>query len=90
MSFIRKSNRLIVLIALLVVFSAVLSVLGVVPLAEAATCTHGATKWVKIGCCVCNYETNKRLYVCDNGVWKATNETLCFYTGACCSTPCCF
>lgn len=89
MSFIKRSNRLIVLFAVLVAFSALFTVVSFPPPAEAQSCSHGATRWITIGCCACNWATNKKLQSCNNGVWVDTGYTQCFSTGSCCRTPCC-
>ncbi|HEV2844815.1 MAG TPA: hypothetical protein VG477_08220 [Thermoanaerobaculia bacterium] len=89
MPFVTKSNRLIVLLAVLVAISALFTIVPFTPPAEAQSCTHGSTRWITIGCCACNWATSKKLQSCNNGVWTDTGYTQCFETGSCCRTPCC-
>jgi hypothetical protein len=88
MSSLKSSRRLVMALAAIFVLSLTLAA-TFVPLAEAAACTNGATRWVKIGCCACNHDTNKKLQACNGGVWVDTGYTQCFDTGQCCSFPCC-
>lgn len=47
--------------------------------AEAATCTHGATRWWYEGCCGTTYNpgTKYRLQWCNRGTWTNTTTTDC-------------
>lgn len=49
------------------------------PTAEAAACTHGATRWTYNGCC--GTRTSLKLEWCRNGVWVDTGTRDC--TGVC-------
>ena len=90
MTFINNtSKRMVVALAALFIFSVVLIAVAFTPPAEAAACTNGQTRWVKIGCCQCNAGTNKKLQACNGGVWVDTGYTQCFVTGTCCAFPCC-
>lgn len=89
MSSLTLSRRPVRALAAIFVLSLALAA-SFVPLAEAAGCTHGATRWVNNGCCACNYETNRKLQSCNNGVWVDTGYSQCFNTGSCCKSPCCF
>jgi hypothetical protein len=84
------SRRVLLALAAIAVLALTMTASLLTPNAEAAACTHGATRWVKIGCCACNLDTNKKLQACNNGVWVDTGYTQCFSTGSCCSSPCCF
>ena len=47
--------------------------------AEAAACTHGATRWWYEGCCGTTFNpgTKFRLQWCKNGTWTNTTTTDC-------------
>lgn len=45
------------------------------PPAQAAACTHGATRWLYSGCC--QTRTFYKLQWCRNGVWVTTTTTDC-------------
>ena len=91
MSLSKPSNRVFLALVVVSMFTiALITGAFLTPRAEAAVCTNGQTRWVRVGCCACNYETNKKLQSCNGGVWVDTGYTQCFDTGTCCSFPCCF
>jgi len=45
------------------------------PSADAATCTHGATRWLYNGCC--QTHTYYKLEWCRNGTWVDTGTRDC-------------
>jgi hypothetical protein len=45
--------------------------------AEAAGCTHAATRWIYDGCCSAPLTTRYRLQWCNHGTWTNTTTTDC-------------